>query len=83
MIFTNDDTIFFHGDGAQTMGREICNYEFEAKVKGEDRVLKGTGAGSFEGSRDAIIQVMRHEGVSYLDIKIGKTLHETPTGEWV
>nr|WP_156736400.1 hypothetical protein [Mycobacterium sp. E3298] len=65
------------------MGRKICKYEFEAKVKGVERILQGTGAGSFEGSRDAIIQLMRHEGVRYQDIKIGKTLREIPTGEWV
>lgn len=65
------------------MSRQIYDCEFEANVKGEQRILKGTGAGSFEASRDAIIKVMRSEKVSFNHIEITKVLSENPTGEWV
>ncbi|XOK60309.1 hypothetical protein ACJ7K1_27845 [Paenibacillus elgii] len=65
------------------MARQIVNCEFHATVKGEERVLRGTGAGSFEASRDAINKTMRKEKISYNEIKISKTITEKPTGKWV
>lgn len=65
------------------MEREICHYEFDAIICGIGRVIEGTGAGLFEGTKDAIIQVVRKEGVKYQDIRIVKTVKEVRTGQWI